>query len=503
MAKKTRVGILTGGGDVPGLNSVIKSVVYRGGEHDMEIVGLRRGWEGLTHLHLTDPDSISHYVIPLNRENTRTIDRTGGTILHSSRTNPSKMKKLPRHLEGKDFPTAESTKGGVTTVTYDVSSQVLENLQGLELDYLLAIGGDDTLSYAAKLHQLGFKVIAIPKTMDNDVRNTEYCIGFSTAITRAMDAVERQRTTVGSHERIGIFRVFGRDAGFTALYTAFVSSIRCLIPEYQPEIEKVVDLLVTDKHENPSGYSLVVMSEGASWQGYQVQEYGEPDAYGHRKKASVAESLSDEIKHRTGEETIVSRPHLRPPLRRPGLHRQAHRVHLRHDGLRRAAGGAERAHVRPGERQVRSGAHPGSGARAAQGGRRLDVQRRPAPSELRQQASPAGVPQPDLTRATGVTGHRGAPAPAGPQGSAGPAFRGWLHMGAPRPEPAQGHNLRMGPASGPVVHSWRTAPAPSSPPCAATPSSRRWRRWGSRARSPPSSTCGARWSSRRTPGFAR
>ena len=306
MAKKTRVGILTGGGDVPGLNSVIKSVVYRGGEHDMEIVGLRRGWEGLTHLHLTDPDSISHYVIPLNRENTRTIDRTGGTILHSSRTNPSKMKKLPRHLEGKDFPTAESTKGGVTTVTYDVSSQVLENLQGLKLDYLLAIGGDDTLSYAAKLHQLGFKVIAIPKTMDNDVRNTEYCIGFSTAITRAMDAVERQRTTVGSHERIGIFRVFGRDAGFTALYTAFVSSIRCLIPEYQPEIQKVVDLLVTDKHENPSGYSLVVMSEGASWQGYQVQEYGEPDAYGHRKKASVAESLSDEIKHRTGEETIVS-----------------------------------------------------------------------------------------------------------------------------------------------------------------------------------------------------
>ena len=306
MAKKTRVGILTGGGDVPGLNSVIKSVVYRGGEHDMEIVGLRRGWEGLTHLHLTDPDSISHYVIPLNRENTRTIDRTGGTILHSSRTNPSKMKKLPRHLEGKDFPTAESTKGGVTTVTYDVSSQVLENLQGLKLDYLLAIGGDDTLSYAAKLHQLGFKVIAIPKTMDNDVRNTEYCIGFSTAITRAMDAVERQRTTVGSHERIGIFRVFGRDAGFTALYTAFVSSIRCLIPEYQPEIEKIVDLLVTDKHENPSGYSLVVMSEGADWQGYQVQEYGEPDAYGHRKKASVAESLSDEIKHRTGEETIVS-----------------------------------------------------------------------------------------------------------------------------------------------------------------------------------------------------
>ena len=303
---KTRVGILTGGGDVPGLNSVIKSVVYRGGEHDMELVGIRRGWEGLTHLHLTDPESIAHYVIPLNRENTRTIDRTGGTILHSSRTNPSKMKKLPRNLEGKDFPTTESTKGGEKIVTWDVSRQVLENLEGLRLDYLLAIGGDDTLSYAARLHQLGFKVIAIPKTMDNDVRNTEYCIGFSTAITRAMDAIERQRTTVGSHERIGIFRIFGRDAGFTALYAAYVSSIRCLIPEYKPDVQKVVDLLVTDKHENPSGYSLIVLSEGAEWQGYKVQEYGEPDAYGHRKKASVAESLSDEIKRRTGEETIVS-----------------------------------------------------------------------------------------------------------------------------------------------------------------------------------------------------
>src|SRR5574338_201719 len=164
---KKRVGILTGGGDVPGLNSVIKSVVYRGGEHAMEIVGLRRGWEGLTHLHLTDPESISHYVIPLNRENTRTIDRTGGTILHSSRTNPSKMKKLPRHLEGKDFPSKKSADG---SVSYDVTKQVLANLEGLRLDDMLAIGGDDILSYAAKLHQAGVKVIAIPKTMDNDVR---------------------------------------------------------------------------------------------------------------------------------------------------------------------------------------------------------------------------------------------------------------------------------------------------------------------------------------------
>jgi 6-phosphofructokinase 1 len=305
MANK-RVGILTGGGDVPGLNSVIKSAVYRGSEHGIEVIGLRRGWEALTHLDLGDAASKAKYVMPLNRENTRTIDRTGGTVLHSSRTNPSKMKKLPKHLEGKDFPTAQTTKKGETSTTFDLSKQVLKNLEGLGLEYLLAIGGDDTLSYAARLHQLGFKVIAIPKTMDNDVQNTEYCIGFSTAISRAMDAVERQRTTVGSHERIGIFRVFGRDAGFTAYYTAYVTSNRCLIPEYKPKLEKVIDLLVTEKRENPSNYSLVILSEGAEWEGYKVQEYGDADAYGHRKKASVAESLSDEIKRQTGEETIVS-----------------------------------------------------------------------------------------------------------------------------------------------------------------------------------------------------
>jgi 6-phosphofructokinase 1 len=303
---KMRVGILTGGGDVPGLNSVIKGVTYRAAEHDLEVVGFRRGWEGLTHLDLDDPASRSRYLIPLNRENTRTIDRTGGTMLHSSRTNPAKMKTLPKHLEGKDFPRKETTKRGVTALTHDISKAVLETLERLKIDYLLPIGGDDTLSYAARLHELGVKVIAIPKTMDNDVRNTEYCIGFSTAITRAMQAVERQRTTVGSHERVGIFRIFGRDAGFTALYTAYVASIRCVIPEHKPKLEHLVDLLVTDKKQNPSSYSLVVLSEGAEWEGYTVQEYGEPDAYGHRKKASVAESLADQIKRRTGEETIVS-----------------------------------------------------------------------------------------------------------------------------------------------------------------------------------------------------
>src|SRR4051812_24060163 len=160
MAKK-RIGILTGGGDVPGLNAVIKSVTYRGSENDIEVVGLRRGWEGLTHLNLENPTSRSHYLIPLNRENTRTIDRRGGTVLHSSRTNPSKMQKLPDHLVGKDFPSTEGTR--------DVSKQVLANLSALGIEHLIALGGDDTLGYAAKLNELGVKIIAIPKTMDNDV----------------------------------------------------------------------------------------------------------------------------------------------------------------------------------------------------------------------------------------------------------------------------------------------------------------------------------------------
>jgi ATP-dependent phosphofructokinase / diphosphate-dependent phosphofructokinase len=304
MAKK-RIGILTGGGDVPGLNSVIKTVTYRSSEDDIEVVGLRRGWEGLTHLNPDDPASRRRYVIPLDRENTRTIDRRGGTVLHSSRTNPSKMQKLPDHLAGKDFPAALGTKSS-NAKTWDLSGQVLANLAALGIEHLIAIGGDDTLGYAAKLDELGVKVIAIPKTMDNDVRNTEYCIGFSTAITRAADAIQRQRTTVASHERIGIFRVFGRDAGFTALYTAYVTSIRCVIPEYKVDLDKLIRLLIEEKHANPSNYALVVLSEGAEWEGHKVQEYGEPDAYGHRKKASVAESLADEIKRRTGEETIAS-----------------------------------------------------------------------------------------------------------------------------------------------------------------------------------------------------
>jgi 6-phosphofructokinase len=297
-----RIGILTGGGDVPGLNSVIKSVVYRGSELGHDVIGIRRGWEGLTHVDLQDPASRTRYILPLNRANTRTIDRTGGTYLHTSRTRPSRMGKLPPALAGQEFPTVESPTG----ITYDVTRAVQRNIEALALDSLIAIGGDDTLGYAGQLARLGVPLVAVPKTMDNDVRNTEYCIGFSTAITRAIDAIDRQRTTVGSHERIGIFRVFGRDAGYTALYTAYVTSIRCCIPEYRVNLGKLIELLMADKRNNPSNYALVILSEGAEWEGYTVKEYGEPDAFGHRKKMSVAEDLSSEIKAATGEETIVS-----------------------------------------------------------------------------------------------------------------------------------------------------------------------------------------------------
>jgi len=293
-----RIGILTGGGDVPGLNSVIKIVVYRAAEFGAEVIGIRRGWEGLTHVDLKDPASKERYIQPLNRANTRTIDRQGGTVLHSSRTNPSRMERLPPILAEASFPK--------TGTTWDVTSQVIKNLEELELEYLIAIGGDDTLSYAAQLNAKGVKVIAIPKTMDNDVRNTEYCVGFSTAITRATAAIGRQRTTIGSHERIGIFRIFGRDAGYTALYSAYVTSIRCCIPEFRVNLDKLIDLLLTEKHDNPSNYALLVMSEGAKWEGYDAPEYGEPDAYGHRKKANVGEALAAEIGKRTTEDCIVS-----------------------------------------------------------------------------------------------------------------------------------------------------------------------------------------------------
>ncbi len=301
-----KIGILTGGGDVPGLNSVIKNVVYRSTSDGHEVTGIRLGWKGLTDLNFDDPESVKRFVLPLNRANTRTIDRTGGTFLHTSRTSPTKMKKVPSFLNAADFPSAQTTKEGVTSTTYDMSKRVLANLEKLEIDHLIAIGGDDTLSYAAVLNSLGFKIIGIPKTMDNDVQSTEYCIGFSTAISRAQEAIQRQRTTVGSHERVGIFRVFGRDAGYTALYTAYVTSIRCGIPEYKFNVDRMIELLMNDKRNNSSNYCLVIFSEGAQWEGYQLKEYGEPDAYGHRKKFSIGEAFAEVITEKTGSETVVS-----------------------------------------------------------------------------------------------------------------------------------------------------------------------------------------------------
>ena len=301
MAPKDNIGILTGGGDVPGLNPVIKSVVYRASELGRSVIGIRKGWEGLTHM---DPSSDSDpYIRPLNRENTRAIDRTGGTVLHTSRTNPRKMAegKLPKTVSPdrvKKLP--------FDGKYYDFTSIVLENLQRLGVGCLITIGGDDTLSFSAALSAAGMPVIAIPKTMDNDVQGTEYCIGFSTAITRAKELITRQRTTLGSHERIGVFRIFGRDAGFTALYTSYVTSTRCLIPEYPFDLDRVAQILSEDKRNNQSHYALVVVSEGAVWKEGSVKEYGEADAYGHRKKMDIGQALGEEIRKRTGDEIMVS-----------------------------------------------------------------------------------------------------------------------------------------------------------------------------------------------------
>lgn len=295
-------GILTGGGDVPGLNSVIKSVVYRSSETGNRVIGIRCGWEGLIH---AGPGSggDEHYIMPLDRTNTRTIDRSGGTVLHTSRANPQRTKRadLPAHLSA-----ARLEEMAIDEDLFDLTPVVLDNLERLGIDTLVAIGGDDTLSYAERIHREGFPVLAIPKTMDNDVRGTEYCIGFSTAITRAKELITRQRTTIGSHERLGVFRIFGRDAGFTALYTGYVTSCRCLIPEHPFDLDRLADILAEDKRTNPSNYAIVIASEGAVWAGQDVGEFGEMDAYGHRKKVDIGHALAGELGARTGEDTLTS-----------------------------------------------------------------------------------------------------------------------------------------------------------------------------------------------------
>ena len=301
MASPRRIGILTGGGDVPGLNSVIKSVTYRATELGAEVLGIRRGWEGLTHVQpgeALDPD----YIRVLDRKNTRTIDRTGGTILHTSRTNPAKMprKALPSWLGATRVDALQ-----VGDDRFDLTPIVMEHLGQLGVEVLVTIGGDDTLSFARILAATGVPLVAIPKTMDNDAPGTEYCIGFSSAITRAKELIDRQRTTIGSHERIGVFRIFGRDAGFSALFAAYVTSARCVIPEARYDIAGLAEVIAEDHRSSPSHYAIVVTAEGAIWEGAEIPEYGPEDAFGHRHKANVGEVLAAELTSRTGIESLV------------------------------------------------------------------------------------------------------------------------------------------------------------------------------------------------------
>jgi 6-phosphofructokinase 1 len=300
MASPRRIGILTGGGDVPGLNSVIKSVTYRATELGAEVLGIRRGWEGLTHVQpgeALDPD----YIRVLDRKNTRTIDRTGGTILHTSRTNPAKM---PRRALPAWLGAARVDALQVGDDRFDLTPVVMEQLEQLGVDVLVAIGGDDTLSFARVLAANGVPLVAIPKTMDNDAPGTEYCIGFSSAITRAKELIDRQRTTLGSHERIGVFRIFGRDAGFSALFAAYVTSARCVIPEARYDIAGLADVIAEDHRSSPSHYAIIVTAEGAIWEGAEIPEYGPEDAFGHRHKANVGEVLAAELTARTGIESV-------------------------------------------------------------------------------------------------------------------------------------------------------------------------------------------------------
>ncbi len=298
------LGVLTGGGDVPGLNAAIKALVYRAQEMSISISGLRAGWEGITYIdrersreglifNPNDPQTWeNNYLMPLNRLNTRTIDRMGGTILQSTRTNPARMRvgDLPPHL-------AHYGQGHAPDERVDLTREVLANLDFLGLDGLVVIGGDDTLSYGAVLSAQGVPVWGIPKTMDNDVPGTEYCIGFQTAISRAAEFINRIRSTAGSHSETVLFRMFGRDAGFTALETAVVTwADRCLIPEVPSDIDTLAKLVVEDRR-NPRKYSTIVMSEGANL-GVPVPEEGPPDAYGHRKKANIAEFLADQLSSR-------------------------------------------------------------------------------------------------------------------------------------------------------------------------------------------------------------
>ncbi|MBU1299048.1 MAG: ATP-dependent 6-phosphofructokinase [Bacteroidetes bacterium] len=295
-----RIGILTGGGDVPGLNPAIKAVVHRAIDAGHDVIGIRRGWAGLLYYNPDDPKTYNLNLIPLTKSKTRTIDRTGGTVLHTSRTNPGKVrfKEMPEFLFDKN-------KQYEKEKAIDFTPHVLSVLKHLNIEALITIGGDDTLSYAVRLHKEGFPVVAIPKTMDNDVFGTDYCIGFSTAVTRSVDFIDALRTPAGSHERIAVIELFGRYSGETSLISAYLAGVdRAIISEVDFDIDKLCHFLDEDKKNNPSNYAIVTISEGAKMVGGDMVITGEPDAYGHKKLGGIGYILSQEIQKRTGHLTI-------------------------------------------------------------------------------------------------------------------------------------------------------------------------------------------------------
>ena len=301
-----RIGILTGGGDVPGLNPCIKAVVYRAIREGHEVVGIRRGWGGLLDYNPEDKESREHNFISLDRNVVRTIDRTGGTFLHTSRTNPGKVKseRVPDFLRDPEHPEAEKADARLR----DFTPHILNNLEQLGIDTLIPIGGDDTLSYGERLHSENFPVVAIPKTMDNDVYGTDYCIGFSTAVTRSVQFIHQLRTSTGSHERIAVVELFGRNSGETSLISSYLAGVdRAIISEVPFDPEKLAELVMRDKRANPSNYAMVSISEGAHIEGKKVQEYGETDAYGHRKLGGIGDITAAALKRLTGQKIISQR----------------------------------------------------------------------------------------------------------------------------------------------------------------------------------------------------
>jgi 6-phosphofructokinase 1 len=301
-----RIGILTGGGDVPGLNPGIKAVVNRAIDEGHEVIGIRRGWAGLLYLNPDDPESVREWTMPLDKKKVRTIDRTGGTMLHTSRTLPSKVpyKSVPDFLRDPAHPEAEKQDKSLR----DFTPHVLRNLEFLGIDRLIPIGGDDTLSYGERLHSEGFPVVAIPKTMDNDVYGTDYCIGFSTAVTRSVQFINQLRTSTGSHERIAIIELFGRNSGETSLISSYLAGVdRALISEVPFDPEKLAELVMKDKAANPSHYAIVTVSEGAHIVGGKIVEFGEADAYGHRKLGGIGEITGEALKQITGQNVIIQR----------------------------------------------------------------------------------------------------------------------------------------------------------------------------------------------------